>query len=986
MNDFENISSISFEEDYLLNKRYKIEKKIGEGSYGIVYKAKDTKNNNNLVAIKQVSKYRINSSSYLIEALQKELSIMRLLSKKSDEHCVNLLEDFETDEYYNFVMELCDSDLDVELKKHIKINNTGFNELEVYEIMKQFNSIFKIMQNEHIIHRDLKLKNIMIKKINNNKNENENVDIGFIIKLSDFGFSKVMNEDEITGTNLGSPVTKAPEIMDGKEYNAKADLWSVGVIMYQLFYNKLPFPANNARELKIAIFNSNGVVKPQDSNNDMSEICFNLIDNLLQKYPQERIDFDNYFNHNFFSEEHKNELIEKFRKIKKENNNIEKNYTTKNEEKININNNNLNNINLKDNIINENINDYNIEYNMDYEKRYKKILKIKEYDLGYNLYKGKDLSDDKYIYIKEISRSIIDNNARNKRIFEKEIKLLSILKGEKFPEKKDIFKTNDNYYIIIEYFSGNSLYNFINKYKNLDESLVYLILNQLKKSLLKLSEKNIILEFISPKNFAFKYYQNETNFEIKFFDYGLNSIFFEEKYIKYYLLEEAELGYVNDSSINILSIGLIVYKMLFGEEALIKKNGDYEVKIKGKIKSEYPENLKNFLSRCIKKEKRYNWEEFYYDDFLNFNLVGSKSSTNLDKKREPLIKDEKIEKIFEIIINKINYIISYFDKQLDDKENFLDSDIYNNYYEEIITFILFCKLECQTILKFLEFDPNDNSKSSKNDESDKEIHLLKIYLNKKNKDSNKYDYSYINFVNENKNNIIFLYNKENPTFELYNNIFNEIKEKIEIIYNKFIGINNINNSNKVNDLERTNSSTDELTKTLSPNLNNNTHEKTLIDNLDLKDEKDTKLAKEGNLDKLFMKYFENGSLFYSLEERDKAIEDLKISKYIAEYIIFLRIILGNKDNTLNFEKITLDINENNSKETNEKDIAIFATFIGGKIKILKEKGILGNNDGSNDNLNDYNDPKIENIKIYDTMINFYPRIIQFIKEIEKENH
>ena len=46
--------------------------------------------------------------------------------------------------------------------------------------------------------------------------------------------------------------------------------------------------------------------------------------------------------------------------------------------------------------------------------------------------------------------------------------------------------------------------------------------------------------------------------------------------------------------------------------------------------------------------------------------------------------------------------------------------------------------------------------------------------------------------------------------------------------------------------------------------------------------------------------------------------------------------MGNKDNTLNFEKITLDINENNSKETNEKDIAIFATFIGGKIKILKE--------------------------------------------------
>ena len=116
---------------------------------------------------------RINSNPYLVEALQKELSIMKLMS---DENSVKLIEDFETEEKYNLVMELCDSDLDIELKKRKKKKKKGFNELEVQTIMNQFNKIFKKMQIEHVIHRDLKLKNIMIKK-------DKNIDIiGFLVK------------------------------------------------------------------------------------------------------------------------------------------------------------------------------------------------------------------------------------------------------------------------------------------------------------------------------------------------------------------------------------------------------------------------------------------------------------------------------------------------------------------------------------------------------------------------------------------------------------------------------------------------------------------------------------------------------------------------------------------------------------------------------------------------------------------------------------
>ena len=166
----------------------------------------------------------------------------------------------------------------------------------------------EIEQKEHIIHRDLKLKNIMIKY------NNKIPIIGFLIKLSDFGYSKVMNEESMTATNLGTPATKAPEIMFGNDYNSKADLWSVGVIIYQLLFDKLPFPAKNVSQLKEIIRKSNGVKLPEPNNNPISDVCFNLIDRLLQKNPEERIDFDDYFNHKFFTEEHKKYLIENINK------------------------------------------------------------------------------------------------------------------------------------------------------------------------------------------------------------------------------------------------------------------------------------------------------------------------------------------------------------------------------------------------------------------------------------------------------------------------------------------------------------------------------------------------------------------------------------------------------------------------------------------------------------------------------------------------
>ena len=116
----------------------------------------------------------------------------------------------------------------------------------------------------------------------------------------------------MTSTRLGSPATQAPEIALGN-YTAKADLWSIGVIIYQLLFKQLPFfNVKNRRQLDEAIQTWTKVELPNNNNNPISEICIDLIDKLLKKDPKKRIEFENYFNHKFFSEEHKKELIKKY--------------------------------------------------------------------------------------------------------------------------------------------------------------------------------------------------------------------------------------------------------------------------------------------------------------------------------------------------------------------------------------------------------------------------------------------------------------------------------------------------------------------------------------------------------------------------------------------------------------------------------------------------------------------------------------------------
>ena len=210
-----------------IGNKYKIIKLIGSGTFGKVYKAQNIETNE-FVAVKEISKERLEGDNYLKQAFFKELEVMKLIESSNS---VKLIEFLETEETLNIIMELCDSDLDNILRK----KEDGFTEEELKIMLIQLNVILRKLNEKKVIHRDIKLKNILIKY-------DMNVPlINFIPKLCDFGFAKVL-EGDITQTKLGTPATMAPEILKNEDYNSKCDLWSLGVIIYQLLFKCLPFP------------------------------------------------------------------------------------------------------------------------------------------------------------------------------------------------------------------------------------------------------------------------------------------------------------------------------------------------------------------------------------------------------------------------------------------------------------------------------------------------------------------------------------------------------------------------------------------------------------------------------------------------------------------------------------------------------------------------------------------------------------------------
>ena len=276
-------------QDY--NKKYELEKtKIGFGIYTEVYKAKN-KVTKELRAIKIIKldaiKYELEKEGETTQGLKdyidninNEIENMKICAE-NNENSVKYYESFQTKNEIAIVLELCDDCL-----SKFK-NKKSFNAKKIREILKQLNNTLKIMKEKKIVHRDLKPDNILIKTEKDKQ----------IIKLCDYGISQIGNMTNLK-THIGTLHYMAPEILEGQTYYTyKCDLWSLGIVIYELFFKEKPYMGQNEVSLLTNI-------KKNKNNNlkDTGDASLNdLIKQLLEYDPKKRMTWDDYFNHSFFN-------------------------------------------------------------------------------------------------------------------------------------------------------------------------------------------------------------------------------------------------------------------------------------------------------------------------------------------------------------------------------------------------------------------------------------------------------------------------------------------------------------------------------------------------------------------------------------------------------------------------------------------------------------------------------------------------------------
>ncbi len=214
-----------------ISDRYQIIKNIGEGGMANVYLAYDTILDRE-VAVK-VLRGDLASDEKFVRRFQRESLAASSLSNPNIVEVYDVGED--SGEYY-IVMEYIDGKhLKKLIKKRGKLTTT-----EVVDIALQITNGLSVAHDSYLIHRDIKPQNILI------------LDNG-LIKITDFGIAVAMNATQLTQTNsvMGSVHYLPPEQAMGKTCTLQSDIYSIGIVLYELLVGKLPFTGENAVEIAL---------------------------------------------------------------------------------------------------------------------------------------------------------------------------------------------------------------------------------------------------------------------------------------------------------------------------------------------------------------------------------------------------------------------------------------------------------------------------------------------------------------------------------------------------------------------------------------------------------------------------------------------------------------------------------------------------------------------------------------------------------------
>lgn len=286
--------------------------RIAKGAFAFIHKGKH-KYTNKPVAIKEITVKNIDN---LKTYVKRELEIHQTLNHPNIVKLYDIIIHKHENAIY-LIMELCElGDL-----QHFQ-NKRPFTEKYIQNYMLQLRDALKYLYDNNIVHRDLKPQNILLTD-------------PYTIKITDFGLARNtssnpnshttyskhnhiarnISEQDLFSTFCGSPIYMSPELLNRESYSSKSDLWSVGVILYELITGNPPFLAKNIQTLVQKVNNEPiDISKLYQTYTHISHDCLDLLSKLLNTDKNNRLEWNDYFNHNWFTTNMKlldeNNLIE----------------------------------------------------------------------------------------------------------------------------------------------------------------------------------------------------------------------------------------------------------------------------------------------------------------------------------------------------------------------------------------------------------------------------------------------------------------------------------------------------------------------------------------------------------------------------------------------------------------------------------------------------------------------------------------------------
>ena len=253
------------------------EREIGKGGFGLVWKVIH-KTTQKVYCIKVIKKEGIVQQK-LVDQMNREIEIMYILNNP---HCLRLKNHFEDDTNFYLVMPLASKgQLYRVLKKFRK-----FDERTAAQILRETISALQYLHSfkPPIIHRDIKPENLLLNE-------------GGRILLADYGWSNFNMEGDVRKTFCGTPEYIAPEMLLKKGHDTRVDIWSIGILMFELLSGYSPFVAKSNQELYQNIRRLK-IQWPKD----MPPLAKNLISKILKLNPVDRPTFDEILNHQWFKQ------------------------------------------------------------------------------------------------------------------------------------------------------------------------------------------------------------------------------------------------------------------------------------------------------------------------------------------------------------------------------------------------------------------------------------------------------------------------------------------------------------------------------------------------------------------------------------------------------------------------------------------------------------------------------------------------------------